>query len=397
LNLDQVKPKLKPKTGFFGFSDRHSEFLINDLCISPNGKYIGIISSSGQTSLWNAISGSLIKILQNNNKKGVNVVFSADNNYILSRCEDEPAFVWNISNPNIDVQPIELKLKQGNTTFRIWGLTSFYFSLDSKMIASGTNLGKIIVWDAVDGKIMHILSNNQNVYNTISSIAWSPNNQYISVGFNYGQVQIWEMKPNTPICIFDRKLGNSNSERSIKNRISNLKWNLDGTCIISTSFDGYLKIINFNSPNDFIIFSEYNTKSPIISAVLCPDNENIIYSLYNKEVYSINISFKSEPIKIDTLLRMVKSIVFIEEQNLIIVGCEDGIIKKYNASDFIPILNLKQNGGKKNKANKKIIDTFKKVELVKIAKMYDVSLKTLDNKAKTKLQLFNSLKRKKLI
>jgi ABC-type transporter Mla maintaining outer membrane lipid asymmetry ATPase subunit MlaF len=39
----------------------------------------------------------------------------------------------------------------------------------------------------------------------------------------------------------------------------------------------------------------------------------------------------------------------------------------------------------------------KKSDLVKIAKMNDVSLKTKDNKVKTKLQLFNSLKRKKLI
>ena len=54
---------------------------------------------------------------------------------------------------------------------------------------------------------------------------------------------------------------------------------------------------------------------------------------------------------------------------------------------------------KKNKTTKKekLIDKYKKSDLVKIAKMNDISLKMRNDKVKTKLQLFNSLKRKKLI
>lgn len=54
-------------------------------------------------------------------------------------------------------------------------------------------------------------------------------------------------------------------------------------------------------------------------------------------------------------------------------------------------------GGKKSKKKVKEIDTFKKSDLVKIAKKNDVSLKARDGSVKTKEQLFNSLKRKKLI
>ena len=57
------------------------------------------------------------------------------------------------------------------------------------------------------------------------------------------------------------------------------------------------------------------------------------------------------------------------------------------------------NGGSKQKKSpkKKQIDTYTKAELVKIAKKNDVSLKTPQKEVKTKLQLFESLKRKKLI
>lgn len=58
-----------------------------------------------------------------------------------------------------------------------------------------------------------------------------------------------------------------------------------------------------------------------------------------------------------------------------------------------------QSGGNKKIISKKVkqIDTYKKVDLEKIAKKNEVSLKTRDGKIKTKEQLFDSLKRKKLI
>ena len=45
----------------------------------------------------------------------------------------------------------------------------------------------------------------------------------------------------------------------------------------------------------------------------------------------------------------------------------------------------------------KLIDTFLKTDLEKIAKKHDVNLKARDGKIKTKEQLFDSLKRKKLV
>jgi hypothetical protein len=45
----------------------------------------------------------------------------------------------------------------------------------------------------------------------------------------------------------------------------------------------------------------------------------------------------------------------------------------------------------------KLIDTFLKSDLEKIAKKHDIPLKGRDGKLKTKEQLFSSLKRKKLI
>ena len=53
-------------------------------------------------------------------------------------------------------------------------------------------------------------------------------------------------------------------------------------------------------------------------------------------------------------------------------------------------------GGEKNKRVKQI-DTYNKKNLEKISKENNITLKTRDGKVKTKEQLFNSLKRKKII
>jgi WD40 repeat protein len=89
----------------------------------------------------------------------------------------------------------------------------------------------------------------------------------------------------------------------------------------------------------------------------------------------------------------VTSVAFSPDGRNIASGSLGGKIKIWDVSNL-----LEQNGGKKDIIKKKkLIDTYKKSELVKISKKHEVSLKTRNDKVKTKLQLFNSLKRKGLL
>ena len=73
------------------------------------------------------------------------------------------------------------------------------------------------------------------------------------------------------------------------------------------------------------------------------------------------------------------------------------IISEEEGSNIYSNLKLKIGGkGKKQVSNKKQIDTYTKDKLVKIAKKHGIKL-SLKGVKRTKEQLFNSLKRKKLI
>ena len=79
-----------------------------------------------------------------------------------------------------------------------------------------------------------------------------------------------------------------------------------------------------------------------------------------------------------------------EEEHKYIISEEEG-------SNIYSNLKLKIGGkGKKQTSSKKQIDTYTKDKLVKIAKKHGIKLSSKGVK-RTKIQLFNSLKRKKLI
>ncbi len=73
------------------------------------------------------------------------------------------------------------------------------------------------------------------------------------------------------------------------------------------------------------------------------------------------------------------------------------VISEEEGSNIYSNLKLKIGGkSKKQSSKKKQIDTYTKDKLVKIAKKHDIKL-SLKGVKRTKQQLFNSLKRKKLI
>jgi hypothetical protein len=82
-----------------------------------------------------------------------------------------------------------------------------------------------------------------------------------------------------------------------------------------------------------------------------------------------------------------------EEQNML----QEGSGKKKSGKKSKPKAKPKAKPKKDTQKKVKEIDTYKKDKLVKIAKKHEVSLKARDGKVKTKEQLFNSLKRKKII
>jgi len=173
-------------------------------------------------------------------------------------------------------------------------------------------------------------------------------------------------------------------------------FSIDGRRVLSYSQDGTIRVWDVDPKS-----TSYSKCLKIIeieeifnSAAFSYDRRYIVSSsVYEVFIWNADTGVLINKMKFKSL---VQQVLFSNNGYYIAIALKGKIIIK-NINDLLIIA-----GGKKNminikKKSKKLIDTFKKYDLVKIAKNYEISLKTRDNKSKTKLQLFNSLKRKKLI
>jgi WD40 repeat protein len=195
-----------------------------------------------------------------------------------------------------------------------------------------------------------------------------------------GSVRVWDAKLGTCVAILE---GHSESVMSVA-------YSPDGGNIASGSWDNSVKVWDVMSG---VITATLKHSNHVDSVTYSPDGKYIASGSWDKTVKvwdamsgAITATLKGHSDKVNS--------VAYSPDGQYIASWSDNSVKVWDVSNLLP-----QAGGKKNKTTKKekLIDTYKKSELVKIANMNDVSLKMRNDKAKTKLQLFNSLKRKKLL
>ena len=241
---------------------------------------------------------------------------------------------------------------------------------------------------------------------------------------NYVEVKLENLNQNTSECIIckNKFIPINNKFRIISlpcghvfhkeciKKLYNKESNFRNKCpLCRAEFNNPAHLINILGRNIKINTTLHGHTQYVESVAYSPDGRNIVSGSADKSVKvwdadTNSTSYGACVATVEGHSGEVRSVSFSPDGKNIVSGSFDNTIKIWTLPAEL------QNGGKKNKIKnkittkkdksdkpKKLIDTLKKSELVKIAKIHDVSLKTRDDKVKTKLQLFNSLKRKKLI
>ena len=357
------------------------------------------------------------------NSQVQSIILSPGSDKVLICIHNNKPQIW-----DINTKTLLLTLNVNNITSASW-------SPDGSEIVLANNQDKTaVIWDSRTGSI----NNNIKVENNILSVAWSPNGMAIAVGtkvdFGKGTLSIWAKNPSG---IWIRSNNYPNDEA-----INCISWNNLSNKVVYGSFEGSVKIID--------IFGKTMFGYPVPPILLIKEMAIINSLEWNKNgtkiaccrqssssiIWNIDIA-KQTYIRSDLKVKNGKSLSWAPDNKNIVFGTEDGnlcllntstgaIIKKtamapvnsvgwtnnglyilYNqvldGANGLSIWDLfsVQTGGKnkpkKITVSKKTIDNYKKADLVNIAKKHDVSLRTKNKTVKTKLELYNSLKRKQLI
>ncbi len=153
---------------------------IGCVTVSPDGKYAISGSSDNSIVYWDLDKYRGIKTLQNAyNAEVFAVCFLPDGKCIISCCLDKTCVLWNLHTGTI------MKTFTGHTD----GVTSISISPDGKYLLSGSLDKTSIVWDTNTGQISKVLSGHTDL---INSVYFINNGKYALTGSNDKTCILWD-------------------------------------------------------------------------------------------------------------------------------------------------------------------------------------------------------------
>jgi WD40 repeat protein len=325
---------------------------VQSVAYSPDGKYIASGSWDNSVKVWDADAnsasyGTCMKTLNGHSDWVASVAYSPDGRNIASGSVDKSVRVWD-ADPKSDKYGTCMKTLNGHSRRVI----SVAYSSDGRNIASGSQGKCVRVWDAKSGTCLKtFMARSEGVL----SVAYSPDGRHIALGLANKTVEVWEFN----------------------------KYKQNVFTMLFRFFDTYKCIKTLIGHTHFVSSVAYS-----------PDGQYIASGSGDKSVRVWDVESGACLTNVKMHWDSVFSVSYRPDGKYIASGSADKRILTLDVSSLSPKV-----GGKKSKTTKKekLIDTYKKSNLIKIAKKHEISLKTKDKTPKTKLQLFNSLKRKKLV
>ncbi len=201
----------KNPTGALTFGEHYGVARL--VTFSPDGARI----ASGDhllLKIWDALSGDELFTLA---EDGSLFAFSPDGKRIVSG------------------DLVVRDLQTGKIVFAIQGLDSrvrcVTFGHDGRRIISGHDNGKIRIWNAGDGSVIHTIEAPRSFDDVVIAIAVNPDGSRIASG-SFGEVRIWDVASGEQVL----------SVQSTGSSIDSIAFSPDGTQIVSGDSGGVIRI-----------------------------------------------------------------------------------------------------------------------------------------------------------
>ncbi|KAF8153168.1 hypothetical protein B0H34DRAFT_94878 [Crassisporium funariophilum] len=272
---------------------------------SSHGSQIVSGSNDGTMRVWDASTGTEVKVLKGHIAPVKTVAFSSDDSQILSSSHlDQSVKVWDAAT-RAEVKALELK---GDTS-------SFAFSRDGMLVVSGSYDNLVRVWDASTGVEMRVLKGHTD---RIGAVAFSSDGMQIVSGSRDLSVRVWDTMTGAEVKVLEGHTGN----------VYSVAFSNDGRKIASGADDGYLWV--WDALTEATMLRGHT--SWVNSVMFSSDDRQIVSGSRDKTVRLWDASTGAQLKVLKGHTKMVCSVAFSNDGMYIVSGSQDGTVRVWDAS-----------------------------------------------------------------
>ncbi|OBT86395.1 hypothetical protein VE02_05285 [Pseudogymnoascus sp. 03VT05] len=288
---------------------------VESVAFSPDGKSVVSGSRDRTVRFWDSETGAARQILEGHVDDVWSVAFSPDGKLVISGSGDKTVRLWD-SETGAAQQIFEggavRQILEGHSSW----VTSAVFSLDGKLVVSGSLDRMVRVWDSETGAAWHILEGHSA---SVGSVALSPDGKLAVSGSIDGTVRLWDAKTEASQQTLE---GHSSWVRSVA-------FSTDGKQVVSGSLDMTVRLWDAETGVERRMLKGH--LGPVESVAFSPDDKLVISGSRDQTVQLWDAATGATQQILKGHLSWVTSVAFSPDGKLILSGSRDKMIRLWDA------------------------------------------------------------------
>ena len=281
---------------------------INEVKLSPDGKYLAIGKTGNLAKLLDFRTGKVVQTYKGHKGMVISLDFSTDGTYLATGAADGTAKVWLVESGEM-----LRSFPEGSSNIPYFSVD---FSPDGKLLATGSWDGYVRIWEVATGRMLKGIRAHENV--SPYTVQFSHNGLYVVSGGLDQKLKLFEI--DTGRELFEL-VGHTNV-------VSAVRRHPDGRTLLSASWDGKAKLWDMSTGMQIRKFTAHEAR--VQSIAIDPGGEIMVTGSDDNTARLWNIS-EGKLLKTFTGHRgTVSSVNLDPEGKYLVTGSHDGTIKTWD-------------------------------------------------------------------